>query len=155
MTGSHSTPSPKPPVSTTLYQASDTIASTPVLSGKRVVFRDGTQGIRAQHINALYQASNYNQDMVMTFFLESFISSRYSLTIRGALGELGMCQAMPLWFIKYPDIFNEEYLTDLDAQIVGCLRLRDRAWRGNNFVGTRPLTYPARHRALEFIEFVE
>lgn len=91
----------------------------------------------------------------MTFFLESFRSSRYSLTIRGALGELGMCQAMPLWFTKYPSIFNEEYLTDLDAQIAGCIRLRDRAWRGNNFVGTRPLTYPTRQRALEYIEFVE
>jgi hypothetical protein len=104
-------------VSTTLYQATNTVDISSLSDGKRVVFRDGTQGIREQHINALYQASNYNKDMVMTFFLESFRSSRYSLTIRGDLGELGMCQAMPLWFSKYPEIFNEEYLTNLDAQI--------------------------------------
>lgn len=121
---------------------------------KRVVFRDWSTGTRLDHINMLYKASDHNKDIVMVAYKEAFWSPRYSLTIRWTKWERGMCQVLPLWFKKFPNVFNDKYLTDVNAQIQWCLRLRHRAYEWNNFYQTRS-TFRNRRDALRYIEFID
>lgn len=129
-------------------------ACIPDTDTKRVVYRDGSTGVRLDHINMLYKASSYNKDIVMVAYKEAFRSPRYSLTIRGTRWERGMCQVLPFWFRRYPEIFNDKYLTDVNAQIQWCLRLRHRAYEWNNFYQTRS-TFRNRMEALRYIEFID
>lgn len=144
-------------VTANIYTVSDQSIDM-VTKKTRVVFRDWDEWIRYSDLNAIYSASNYNKDVAMVVFLEAMRNKEkyetYRLWITGWQGERGMCQAMPFWFASFPERFNDDLLTNLDKQVSGCLRLRDRAWRGDNLVGTFPLTYPARMKALEYIDFV-
>lgn len=130
-------------------------ACLPDTDTRRVIFRDWSTGLRLDHMNMLYKASNYNKDIVMVAYKEAFRDKkRYSLTITWLLGEKWMCQVLPLWFRKYPEVFNKEFLTDVNAQIQWCLRLRHRAYEGDNLYRTRT-TFRKRETALRYIEFID
>lgn len=121
---------------------------------RRVVFRDWSTWLRLEHMNMLYKASNYNKDIVMVAYKEAFWSPNYSLTIRGTRWERGMCQVLPFRFRRYPNIFNDKYLTDVNAQIQWCLRLRHRAYEWDNLYRTRT-TFREREQALRYIGFID